>query len=262
VARFVCEDSFVKLASYNLFQGAQDTIRLLEDFVRENALDVLCLQEANDWQNGTPSQLEAFAAATGLQHYVFGDSNTQYKLATFSRYAISTSQVYTDGLWHSAIRTRIQTPGDETDIWNVHLNPGTEDDRLSEAHLIVPRVDPNVRTAITGDFNSLSETDEYPDTLISELTAQGIEKFGADVLRFDVTNYLSRSGLIDVAAALNKRACTVPTPANRDKFHAARMRLDYMFVTESLMRSVQSIEVPRDTLTDQISDHYPVILTA
>jgi len=251
----------MRIATYNLFEGAQDTLPLVQDFVAQQDVDVLCVQEANGWNDGLPSQLETLAAETGLNAYVYGDSNTRFKLATLLRLPILRSQVHTDGFWHSAVQTTIQH-GDETlDLWNVHLNPGDEDSRLAEATLLTSLVDMDKPTIIMGDFNSLNESDKYPDELISNLALQGIKKFGTDKLRYDVTAYFTDKGLIDVAALLGKRQTTVPTPANRDMYHAANMRLDYMFATASLIKSVVGIEVPKDNLTDAISDHYPVILT-
>ena len=110
-----------------------------------------------------------------------------------------------------------------------------------------------------GDFNSLSRTDEYPEDLISQLAAKGITKFGTTNLKYDVTDFFTEAGLIDVAASLSSRTNTVPTPANQDVYHAAELRLDYMFATQGLARAIKSIEVVKSPLTDVISDHYPIV---
>jgi exodeoxyribonuclease III len=251
----------MRIASYNLFEGAQDDLSLLQDFVRQQDIDVLCVQEANGWNDGEPTQLERLAAETGLDSYVYGDSNTRYKLATLSRLPILRSQVYTDGFWHSAIQTTIRHDDETLDFWNIHLNPGDEDSRLAEAAKIVGMIDMAKSAIVMGDFNSLSEADRYPDELISQLTQQGIKKFGTDRLRFDVVDYFTRGGLVDLANELGNRETTVPTPANTDMHHAAKMRLDYMFATRALIGSVSNMAVPKNALTDTISDHYPVVLT-
>ena len=56
----------MRIASYNLYEGAQTTQAELRDIVDEQRLDVLCLQEANVWADGTLARLEEFAGATGL----------------------------------------------------------------------------------------------------------------------------------------------------------------------------------------------------
>jgi exodeoxyribonuclease-3 len=251
----------MRVVTYNLFEGAQVTLPLVQDFAEQQAVDVLCVQEANGWNDGEPSKLEQLAADTGLSSYVFGNSNTRFKLATLSRLPIVGSQVHTDGFWHSAIQTTVPFGDGSLDLWNVHLNPGDEDSRLAEAKLLAEMIDTDKPAIIMGDFNSLSGTDEHPDQLIADLAVKGIKKFGTDRLRYDVTEYLTAQGFVDVAAAFGARQTTVPTPANKDMYHAASMRLDYMFATASIMPSVTGVAVPKNELTDVISDHYPIVLT-
>lgn len=254
----------MRIASYNLYEGAQNTRAEIREFVQESELDVLCLQEANGWAEGTPTQLEEFAGATGLSTWVYGDSNTRFKLATFSNSPIIDSEVYTDGFWHSAIHSVIQRGNEPLHIWNVHLNPGNEDQRLAEAKVLMSLIDPDEHVLFMGDFNSLSRTDrtdEYPEDLIGELSAKGIAKFGTIELRYDVTDFFAKSGMVDMAASLANRTNTVPTPANKDLYHATELRLDYMLATQKLARAVSAIEVTKSPLTDIISDHYPMVIT-
>lgn len=253
----------MRIASYNLYEGAQNTRDELRNFVDKQELDVLCLQEANGWADGHTPLLEDFANAADLSNWIYGDSNTRFKLATLSKNPIVDSEVYTDGFWHSAIRLVIQYGKDKRPlcIWNVHLNPGSEDQRLAEAKLLMSLIDPEEHVLVMGDFNSLSRTDQYPEDLISELAAKGITKFGTTNLRYDVTDFFTKAGLVDVAASLASRANTVPTPANQDTYHAAELRLDYMFATRGLARVIKGIEVVKSLLTDAISDHYPIVAT-
>ncbi len=251
----------MRIASYNLYEGAQNTEAELRQFVDEQDLDVLCLQEANGWADGSPTQLDDFADVTGLSNWVYGDSNTRFKLATLSKSPIVDSEVHTDDFWHSAIHSIVQGDTEPLHIWNVHLNPGNEDQRLAEAKLLMSLIDPDERALIMGDFNSLSRTDEYSEDLISELTAKGITKFGTTNLRYDVTDFFTEAGLVDVAASLASRTNTVPTPANQDVYHAAELRLDYMFATQGLAKVIKHIEVIKTPLTDSISDHYPLVAT-
>lgn len=251
----------MRIASYNLYEGAQNTQPKLRDFVDEQGLDVLCLQEANGWGDGTPNQLEKFAEATGLKSWVFGDSNTRFKLATLSGNPIVDFEVHTNGFWHSAIHCVIQDGTKPLHIWNIHLNPGNEDKRLAEAKLLMSLIDPEEHTLVMGDFNSLSRADQYPEDLISELTAKGITKFGTTNLSYDVTDYFASAGLVDVAASLASLTNTVPTPANQDAYHAAELRLDYMLATQGLVGAIKGIEVVKSPLTNVISDHYPIVTT-
>jgi len=250
----------MRIASYNLYEGAQDTYSQLQDFITEQDIDVLCLQEVNGWGVGYPKRIDEFGESIRFPHYVYGDSNTRFKLATYSSIPMLSSRVITEGFWHSSVKTTFEIQDNTLDVWNIHLNPRGEDDRLKEVEQIVAMIDPNQPTIITGDFNSLSEADHYPDDFIDILTAQGITKFGKKRLRYDVTSRLVSAGLVDIAADLGVSTNTVPTPANKDMHHAAEMRLDYMFVSQGLVRAVKSIKVPKTPLTDSISDHYPIIM--
>lgn len=250
----------MKIASYNIFEGAEASLPQLEAFVREQYLDVLCLQEANGWLEGDPSQLAEFAAATGFTHVASG-GNRRFKLATLSKLPFGRTEVHSDNFWHGAVETEVVTAGGPLDIWNTHLNPMDEDGRIPEAKQIASGIDRSRPTLIVGDFNSLSEVDGYPADLAQQLALKGITKFGVDTTRYDVTRIFPDHGLYDVAAILEKTTNTVPTPANTDAHHADKLRLDYMFATESLLRRVGDIAVPKNELTDRISDHYPQVLT-
>jgi len=234
---------------------------LLRDFVEEEGIDVLCLQEANGWNEGYPTRLERFAAESGLAWYAFGDTNSEYKLATLSRVPILQAEIHTERFWHGALRTVIPYGSGTIDQWNIHLDPSDEDSRLEEVTYAVPLFQTAQNVLALGDFNSLSTFDLYPEDLASELFLQGITKFGLDELRRDVTNYLASQGFFDIAVVKDKVESTVPTPANQDKYHAAAMRLDYMFASHSLLQHVRNITVVKNRFTKKISDHYPLVVT-
>lgn len=254
----------MKIASYNIYNGAKASLPELEEFVKQQDLDVLCLQEANDWLEGNPSQLDKFAAASGLINVVSG-GNSRFKIATLSRLPFVRTEVHTDDFWHGAIEAEVETPEGVIDIWNTHLFPFNEDGRVAEANYIASHVDTSKQTLVVGDFNSLSEADSYPEdfarTYRAKTEGKSKDKFGTDSNRYDVTRRMPKSGLYDIAALMDARTDTVPTPVNKDEAHAFKLRLDYMFATESLIRRVKDINVPKTELTDKISDHYPQILT-
>lgn len=250
----------MKIASYNIFKGAQNSLPQLEAFVRQQNLDILCLQEANGWLDGTPRQLGRFAAATGLVHAAAG-GNRAYKIATLSRMPFVATRFHSEGFWHGALQTIIHTSAGPIDMWNAHLKPRDEDGRLPEAKYIANRIDTDALGLLLGDMNSLAEVDDYPADLARILAAKGITKFGTDHTRYDVIQTLQDSDLYDIAAERGANVNTVPTPVNTDKYHADDLRLDYMFGTRSLMEYVTECCIVKDELTDRISDHYPQVLT-
>lgn len=69
------------------------------------------------------------------------------------------------------------------------------------------------------------------------------------------------TGYIDSALELNKNLeNTVPTFANEDNAHS-NFRLDYIFLSESLVPHLKNYEVVKNSLTNKASDHYPVTVT-
>lgn len=248
----------MKIVSYNLFEGANETTAALEEFVNNEYPDVVCLQEANGWGDDNERRAKEFAEKTGLSHWIYGDSNTRFKLATFSRFPFVNSTVHKDGLWHSAIQAGVRLPDNNVaEIWNIHHNPRNEDDRIREAKKLTSIM--GTKALIMGDFNSLSRSDDYDPGLVKQLNAKNIQKFGETALRFDVMDLWDEQGLTDIALHLGANIWTVPTPANKDLNHADRLRLDYMLATPSLLPSIVSLATPKNDLTDKISDHYPLV---
>lgn len=251
----------VRIASYNLFEGASGSYNRLIEFVREAKLDVLCLQEINHWADNDFARLKDFTDRILFAAYAFGNSNTEYKLATLSRHAILGRTLHAEAFWHAALEVRLQLEGKEISIFNVHLDPWQESSRNREIARLVATIVPDRPTIITGDFNSLSRQDHYPPELLNQLQAKGITKYGTNNLEYTVIDQLLGAGFVDVGAAMATFEPTVPSAFSTDKDHEVPVRVDYMFVTPDLAPLVKGVERVKTDLTDTISDHYPLIVT-
>lgn len=248
----------MKVVSYNCYEGAQDTRDILLGSIADLHPDILQLQEINEWGEGDPSPFQLLAKKERFETAVFGDSNTRFKLGTLARRASLGYEVLTKGFWHSAIHTELPFRDSVLHMWNVHLNPQLEDDRLPEVESILRQIDPKSYALITGDFNSLAESDSYDEQdLLARFNAQGIKKFGETALHFDVIKRLTDAGLVDIGAQYSWQN-TVPTPANEDAAHATQLRLDYAFATPKLAALISDYRVVKNALTDRASDHYPI----
>jgi endonuclease/exonuclease/phosphatase family metal-dependent hydrolase len=248
----------MKVVSYNCYEGAQDTRDILLGAIDGLKPDILQLQEINEWGEGSPSPFQLLAKRANFETSVFGDSNTRFKLGTLASRAPLDSEVLTEGFWHSAIHTELPFRGSTLHMWNVHLNPQHEDNRLPEVENVLRQIDLESYALITGDFNSLAESDGYDEQdLLARFNAQGLKKFGEAALRFDVIKRLTDAGLVDIGARYSWQN-TVPTPANTDAAHAAQLRLDYAFATPRLAALVSDYRVVKNKLTDHASDHYPI----
>ena len=82
-------------------------------------------------------------------------------------------------------------------------------------------------------------------------------------LCFDSNNKILASGYLDSAQLANmNKEYTVPTgliAVHEDQTHF-RCRLDYIFISEPLKKCLKNFSVLKNKLTDQASDHYPVII--
>lgn len=182
----------MKILQYNIFEGVRDptvdingkTARQRPvDFIRSQDPDVVCLQEANNWLDDNEKLARDFGERIEMPHFFPGDSNTRFKLGTFSRLPMETHRTrgFTEGFWHSALCTTINLTSDgdnPLDIWNVHLNPHGEDQRLAEAERLRNMIGTSRLALIVGDFNSLSRSDAYDPEMINSLREKGVRKFG------------------------------------------------------------------------------------
>jgi exodeoxyribonuclease-3 len=251
----------VRIATYNLFEGASGSYNRLVEFVRDAKLDVVCFQEINGWQDNDFARLKDFTDKILFAAYAYGNSNTEYKLATLSRHAILSKNLHAEAFWHAALEVKVQFGGKPVSIYNVHLDPWQENSRDKEIARILASIQPGASTIITGDFNSLSRQDNYPPELLAQLQAKGISKYGAGALEFKVIDRLLQAGFVDVAAAAGTFTPTVPSALNTDKDHEVPVRVDYMFVSADLAPLVKEVALLKNELSDAISDHYPLVVT-
>ena len=89
-----------------------------------------------------------------------------------------------------------------------------------------------------------------------------LEKFTTDrKLRFDAIDKILSTGYIDTAYVLNKnKEYTAPTSINEYDAHS-NMRLDYIFLSQSLLPHLSDYNVIKNKLTEKTSDHYPITVT-
>lgn len=251
----------VRIATYNLFEGARASYNRLVDFVRASSIDLLCLQEINGWQDAGAQRMQDFTDRGLFTRSAYGNSNTPYKLGTFSKLELVKSDAYIEGFWHSVVETRIALPGgQQLAILNVHLDPWQEQSRVRELDRLLRTIDRTLPTIVTGDLNSLSRRDAYGDQMLAELQRRGISKYGHSELEFTVTDYLEQAGFVDVAARLQSMRATTPTAATPEKDREAPVRIDYLFATPDIAACAQQAAVIVNDFTESISDHYPVVV--
>lgn len=252
----------MRVASYNVWKGAHDdaAYSLLVDFISHQGLDVVCLQEADGWQDNNYARVRDFMGRTGMEHVLFGDSNTSSKLVTLSKHPIDMerSRVYKEGFFHCAIQTFIEVDGHTVEIWNNHFNPYNENQRLPEARFVAKRA----KKAISlGDYNSLSRVDGYDDEFVRQQREKGnVRWLNGEKILYKTTDCFKKEGYVD--AAVLRHAITNTFPARLDtEDRPPTARFDYVFVHEEHKKAIGSVQVIKNRWTRMISDHFPVIVT-
>lgn len=159
-------------------------------------------------------------------------------------------------------RNAIKTTLVDLDIFTTYLDDLSEDTRLKQIDALFSRVVPNRQTIIIGDLNTIDKFDstavqgQITQLLVKHPEARAMETALMDMMRGEVTRRIRQSGFIDMGLGQGN---TVPShlfPIQIDKPIA---RLDYGFCTSGIR--IEKFEVLRDPKFDQLSDHYPILMS-
>lgn len=249
----------MKLMSYNIFDGAVNKLPQIIEIVKKESPDYLTLNEANTFANDNNKILKEFAQATSFPYFELALSGEMdYHVAAFSKYPfLSVNKL--QPLARSCLITLVESPSGKLSLASLHLTPYSEDLRHPEIDKIIEFQNQYDKRILMGDMNSLSQKDEYDNNIVGDFNEIQLKKFTTDGnLRFDAIDKILSVGYFDTAVELGKNGeKTVPTPENEDVSHSS-MRLDYIFVSKSLLPKLKSYSVLRNSLTDKASDHYPI----
>lgn len=247
--------------TYNILDGAPKTLAEIIEIVKKEAPDYLTLNEANTFAKDDNKILKEFASATGFPFFDIALSGEyDYHVAVFSKYPFKET-FRLQPLARACFIALIDSPLGTLSIASLHLTPYSEDLRDPEIDLIADFQKKYENRILMGDMNSLSRDDQYDPIIISNFNEILIKKFTTDgKLRFDAIDKILSVGYFDSAVQLGKnKENTVPTPASLDSAHA-KTRLDYIFLSESLIPRLKNYSVIKNILTEKASDHYPVTI--
>ncbi len=254
---------------YNIYRGGKEgkisRIPLIEQVIKAESPDFLAFQEANDFERDNCRMLKDISKNSGLPYTALAEgsltkSGKQYHAASFSRYPFKQIEDWKGQLRNAALTALFSTPLGEIAIYNVHLSPGTEDERLKELELILFKSSQYSQSVLLGDLNSLSPQDAYPSGLSSQFNEAQQRKFLAGgQLQTRVIQRILERGYKDSAVCLGLNVTTVPTGSNQDKGNKAPLRIDYVFVSPSLVDKIKEMRVVKNEISEKASDHYPLI---
>lgn len=247
--------------TYNILNGGEAGFDLIIKIVKNAAPDYLTINEANTFANNNNKLLKEFASQTGFKYYdlaLSGEYN--YHVAVFSKYPFK--KVYKlQPLMRACLICLVETEFGEISIASLHLTPYSEDLRHPEIDLILSFQNKFKNRILMGDMNSLSSDDNYDAAITKNFNQLQLKKFTTEgKLRFDAISKIKSGGYIDSAVKLGKnKDCTAPTSINEYSAHS-NMRLDYIFLSQSLVPYLKNYKVVKNNATKKASDHYPVIV--
>lgn len=255
----------MKLMTYNIYHGAVKTRPKVVAIVKGEDPDFLTINEANNFVDDNGKILKQFAQDAGFPYFEisFWQSVMGKNTASFSKQPFKEIRII-EPLNRTYIMAVVETFLGEIAIASVHLSHISEDERLQEIEAILDAQKQYQYRTIMGDLNSLARSDKYRPEIVDIFNKDQLAKFtSADKsLHYEVVDKILAADYFDAAVQLGKnQESTVPTPANEDLAHASvPMRLDYIFLSNSLLPHLKNYSVLKNQLTDEASDHYPVVV--
>ena len=259
----------LKLVSYNILNGMKlDESKGKAAFVswlKSLDADIVGLQEA---QELTQQSLEEMARRFGHPYAVLLKLDG-YPTALTSKYPIVNVRKVTDNLHHGFIQAEIQG----FNVIVLHFSPHKYWKRREEVDLVLATIgsEPQkLKRILMGDFNAESplDRDMYADGRLAIARRRAEERYATHEnlvdgkLDFDVISRLLDSGFIDVVHREQKGPMSSQPTRHFMGVEDRNVprRVDYIFVSPDLEKSVVAARIVKDAFTDVHSDHYPVSL--
>lgn len=251
----------MKMMTYNILNGGLERLSLIIDTIKKESPDYLTINEANTFALNNNEILKHVAKESDFTYFDIALSGEQdYHVAVFSKYPFLKIDK-PQPLARACLIEKIKTEIGELSIASLHLTPYTEDLRHSEIDLILKVQQKNKNKILVGDMNSLSKFDKYKPEMTKGFNEMQTKKFTTNgKLRFDAIDKIMSVGYHDAAYELKKNFThTAPTFIN-EYFAHTNMRLDYIFLSESLLSNLRNYSVITNKITAKASDHYPIVV--
>ena len=261
----------VKIVTWNVLRGFLDGTQVepAQRWLRDEAPDVVALQEVNGF---TEARLSEAAKAWGHGFAVMA-KESGYPVALTSASPIEVIDRRLQGMHHGYLHAR--TAG--LDVVVVHLHPGDWRFRRREVANLEPLVRRLVNAGrevvVLGDFNAHHPLDcAHLDNQAALLSrrARGKNLIAQRTFDYGVLARFSAAGVTDAAYyLLGESAASSGTYPTRVLGHAKTAdeqsrfleRIDFVLLSHAAMSRVEDVALPRGGPLDEVSDHYPVIVT-
>ncbi|MEU0350869.1 endonuclease/exonuclease/phosphatase [Streptomyces sp. NPDC006237] len=263
-------DRQLRVGSYNLLNGGQERWEDQVGLLGGLNLDVLNLQEAKHLDQKDSERVYATAERLGMQPLLARSRSHGCHLVTYYRWPrVQCLGFSPDGacgnFHHTALRARMRITGvrEPVLLLHTHLDPFSPQDRLAEVQWLTEHA--GARTLLAGDLNTPGADDEEPEDwdLIPAHQHSGHRlmlpdgSYGGTDRR--AIRALMHAGFVDPPVHLDQ-----PIPRTAGHLCPEQKwdhRADHVLLSPTLAPALHSYEVLDNTVTQQLSDHLPVIVT-
>jgi exodeoxyribonuclease III len=270
----------LKFINYNVLHGFNNDSVLTSkyvDWVKKAAPDVIAYQELNGY---TQDSLEELAKRYGHPYAVLNTGVT-HPIGLTSKYPIVMVQHVTTNMWHSYLYGNING----IHFFVTHLSPFEVQLRRNDIDRVLAHaglLPANEKIVVSGDFNALAAIDSavYNKTTLEKdmRKSEGRRepKSGLPIVRYKtiyrnnldngrldytVTDRMVTANFIDAYYLKNKTfKHSAPTGGHKAE-DGRRKRIDYIWVNKAMGDKVKTVDILQDKETDNLSDHYPVVMT-
>lgn len=262
----------MRILSFNIWFGGERSLgkvanrrSLIQSVIRQEGPDILGLLECNGWTEDL-TIFRDYEKSLGMRGFLLStEKDTEgnaFNITLFIKPEIKVESVFMDAVhfWHGVIVAEVSVRGRPVTIVVTHLNPNSPTERLQEAGTILGYI-PKNDCIIMGDLNSLSPADKRE---VADIPAKHRNRHVTNgEVDVSVIRQFEQSGLVDSFGYLWPGATdyTAPTSVADDPaFQGTKLRLDYIFLSDSLKTSITEARVVRTENSNLASDHFPVLV--
>lgn len=259
----------LKLITYNLLYGGRDggqthRLRLATQLLQQEHPDIVLLQECEGFADGGGRTLHELEAALGMRGFLALAPKTQQHLAILLRAPLRPLSFQTQpaDLHHALATLELSWPGAAAPLTVVdtHLCPFGPLPRRAEAAMIIGTHPAKGLMLLAGDFNATSHHDAEPEHFQELAPSYRMRHLADDLCSADrsVMRAFELAGWVDLGHRFGDPTPTVLTKAFPD-CNLPRHRSDYVLASPELAAAARRYAVLRNVLSEQASDHYPVM---
>lgn len=259
----LANQEFFKVLSYNVYEGfSEDPVKIqnFKKWIDTMKPDVIALQEMKSF---TKASLQTFAKEMGYGYSLMWHE-AGLPVALIAKHPITDIKTVPSNLH------LIQAKVLDYHFFVIHLSPLTYDIRKAEMEIVLARTRAFAKTEkilMMGDFNNMSPQDasfyDNNTTKMDLVRASELNNPGTKVLNNGKIDYSTIQNIIDEGfydAWKMFRSTYDKSAPTKLKTHGNFTRIDYIWLNHTLLNNYKDSYLVKDSYTDYMSDHYPMVL--